>query len=120
MRRGVTGVVKVIKMTLIRRPVFSFLKLCASFDVEAAQAPDGIDPRKGGLGADFFLADFKAEFIDNSRHLTSNAYCRIHQNIDTAILLNELGGSFSLFLSLSFLWSLHSLLPSTIFRASSR
>jgi hypothetical protein len=71
--------------------VFSFLKLCTSFDVKAAQAPDGIDPRRGGLGADFFLPDFKAEFIDNSQHLTSDAYCRIHHNIDTAILLNELG-----------------------------
>ena len=33
---------------------------------------------------DFFLSEFKDDFLDNARYLISEAYCRIHQRIDIA------------------------------------
>ena len=70
--------------------MFSFLTLCTLFYFKAAQAPDGIDPR-GGFWDDFFLADFKVKFVDNSRHLINDVYYRINQNIDIDNLLDGLG-----------------------------
>ena len=31
---------------------------------------------------DFFLSEFKDEFLDNVRYLISEAYCRTHQKIN--------------------------------------
>jgi len=42
------------------------------------------------VGNDFFLNEFKDEFLDNARYLISEAYCRIHQKIDIANLSERL------------------------------
>ena len=47
-------------------------ELYTEFDFEAAQAPEGIDARGGGFGDDLFLANFKAEFFVNARHLIND------------------------------------------------
>ena len=64
-------------------PVTSFLKeLYIEFDFEAAQKELGLAEEV--VGNDFFLNEFKDEFLDNARYLISEAYCRIHQKIDIA------------------------------------
>lgn len=42
------------------------------------------------MGNDFFLSEFKDEFLDSARYLISEAYCRIHQKIDIANLSESL------------------------------
>jgi len=42
------------------------------------------------IGNDFFLTNFKGDFLDNARYLISEAYCRIHQKIDIANLSERL------------------------------
>ena len=62
-------------------PITSFLKeLYVEFDFEAAQRELGVAERV--VGDDFFLGEFREEFLDNARYLISEAYCRIHQRID--------------------------------------
>lgn len=50
------------------------------FDFEAAQRELTLAERV--VGDDFFLGEFREEFLDNARYLISEAYCRIHQRID--------------------------------------
>jgi len=50
------------------------------FDFEAAQRELTLAVQI--VGEDFFLNEFRDEFLDNSRYLISVAYCRIHQKID--------------------------------------
>ena len=70
-------------------PVTSFLKeLYIEFDFEAAQRE--LTLAEEVVGNDFFLCDFKDEFLDNARYLISEAYCRIHQKIDIANLSERL------------------------------
>ena len=62
-------------------PVTCFLKeLYIEFDFEAAQKAlkEAIDV----VGNDFFLGEYKDEFLDNARCLISEAYCRIQWKID--------------------------------------
>ena len=62
-------------------PVTSFLKeLYSDFDFEAAQKE--LKEAEIVVADDFFLNEFKDEFMDNARYLISEAYCRIHQRID--------------------------------------
>lgn len=64
-------------------PVTSFLReLFVEFDFEAAQRE--LAKAEKVVANDFFLAEFKDEFVDNARYLISEAYCRIHQRIDIA------------------------------------
>ncbi|KAI9443654.1 eukaryotic translation initiation factor 3 subunit 6, partial [Lactarius indigo] len=66
-------------------PVTKFLKeLYVEFDFEAAQHQLQLAERV--VGNDFFLSEFREEFLDNARYLISEAYCRIHQRIDIADL----------------------------------
>ena len=61
----------------------SFLKeLYIEFDFEAAQKE--LTLAEEVVKNDFFLNEFKDEFLDNARYLISEAYCRIHQKIDIA------------------------------------
>jgi len=70
-------------------PVTSFLKeLYLEFDFEAAQKE--LTLAEEVVGNDFFLSEFKDEFLDNARYLISEAYCRIHQKIDIANLSERL------------------------------
>ncbi|KIL62669.1 hypothetical protein M378DRAFT_12727 [Amanita muscaria Koide BX008] len=69
-------------------PVTTFLKaLYVEFDFEAAQKAlkEAVDV----VGNDFFLGEFKDDFLDNARYLISEAYCRIHQNIDVSLSIKS-------------------------------
>ncbi len=83
-RNAIRDIVKVIQMEeyQYQDPITSFLKeLYVEFDFEAAQKSlkEAVDVV---VGDDFFLGEFKDEFLDNARYLISEAYCRIHQKID--------------------------------------
>ncbi|KIL62675.1 hypothetical protein M378DRAFT_12733 [Amanita muscaria Koide BX008] len=70
-------------------PITTFLKeLYVEFDFEAAQKAlkEAVDL----VGNDFFLGEFKDDFLDNARYLISEAYCRIHQKIDVSDLSERL------------------------------
>lgn len=84
-RNAIREVVKVIQMEEYQYsdPLTSFLKeLYVEFDFEAAQKE--LSLAEEVVGRDFFLNDFKDEFLDNARYLISEAYCRIHQKINIA------------------------------------
>lgn len=67
-------------------PVTAFLKeLYVEFDFEAAQRE--LSKAETVVANDFFLSEFRDEFMDNARYLISEAYCRIHQRIDIAYAL---------------------------------
>ena len=42
------------------------------------------------MGNDFFLSEFKDEFLDSARYLISEPYCRIHQRMDITNLSERL------------------------------
>jgi translation initiation factor 3 subunit E len=84
-RHAIREVVKVVQLEEYQYsdPVTKFLKeLYVEFDFEAAQRQLQLAERV--VGNDFFLSEFKEEFLDNARYLISEAYCRIHQRIDIA------------------------------------
>ncbi|KAF9237670.1 eIF3 subunit 6 N terminal domain-containing protein [Melanogaster broomeanus] len=90
-RHSIREVVKVIQTEeyQYQDPVTSFLKeLYVEFDFEAAQRELALAERV--VGDDFFLGEFREEFLDNARYLISEAYCRIHQRIDIADLSERL------------------------------
>ncbi|KAI0792731.1 eIF3 subunit 6 N terminal domain-containing protein [Abortiporus biennis] len=90
-RHSIKEIVKVIQMEEYQYedPVTSFLKeLYVEFDFEAAQRE--LTKAEIVVGNDFFLQEFKDEFLDNARYLISEAYCRIHQRIDIADLSERL------------------------------
>ncbi len=84
-RHAIREVVKVVQLEEYQYsdPVTKFLKeLYVEFDFEAAQRQLQLAERV--VGNDFFLSEFREEFLDNARYLISEAYCRIHQRIDIA------------------------------------
>ncbi|KDR83300.1 hypothetical protein GALMADRAFT_58133 [Galerina marginata CBS 339.88] len=90
-RHAIKEVVKVIQTEEYQYhdPVTGFLKeLYVEFDFEAAQRE--LTLAEEVVGNDFFLNEFKDEFLDNARYLISEAYCRIHQKIDIANLSERL------------------------------
>ncbi|KAI5989640.1 eIF3 subunit 6 N terminal domain-containing protein [Pisolithus orientalis] len=90
-RYSIREVVKVIQMEeyQYQDPVTSFLKeLYVEFDFEAAQRQLSLAERV--VTDDFFLGEFRDEFLDNARYLISEAYCRIHQRIDIGDLSERL------------------------------
>lgn len=85
LRHALKEVVKVVVMEeyQYQDPITLFLKeLFVEFDFEAAQKMLG--QAEQVVGEDFFLNEYKDEFLDNARYLISEAYCRIHQRIDIA------------------------------------
>jgi translation initiation factor 3 subunit E len=73
-------------------PITEFLKqLYVDFDFEAAQKMLGEADKV--LENDFFLGDFRSEFVENARFIVSEAYCRIHQRIDIGDLADRLNMS---------------------------
>jgi len=44
---------------------------------------------------DFFLSEFRDEFLDNARYLINEAYCRIHQKMNIGCVSNILSVSLS-------------------------
>lgn len=84
-RHSLKEIVKVIQMEeyQYQDPVTTFLKeLYVEFDFEAAQRALG--RAEVVVANDFFLNEFRDDFMDNARYLISEAYCRIHQRIDIA------------------------------------
>lgn len=87
-RHSLKEIVKVIQMEeyQYQDPVTTFLKeLYVEFDFEAAQRALG--RAEVVVANDFFLNEFRDDFMDNARYLISEAYCRIHQRIDIAYVL---------------------------------
>ncbi|KAH9920423.1 eukaryotic translation initiation factor 3 subunit 6 [Fomitopsis serialis] len=90
-RHSIREIVKVIQMEeyQYQDPITNFLKeLYVEFDFEAAQRELGLAEHV--VGNDFFLNEFRDDFMDNARYLISEAYCRIHQRIDIADLSERL------------------------------
>ncbi|RDB24562.1 Eukaryotic translation initiation factor 3 subunit E [Hypsizygus marmoreus] len=90
-RTALREVVKVIQTEeyQYQDPVTNFLKeLYVEFDFEKAQRELGEAEKV--VGDDFFLGEFREEFLDNARYLISEAYCRIHQRIDIGDLSERL------------------------------
>ncbi|EPQ51138.1 eukaryotic translation initiation factor 3, subunit 6 [Gloeophyllum trabeum ATCC 11539] len=90
-RHAIKEVVKVIQMEeyQYQDPVTKFLKeLYVEFDFEAAQRELGLAEKV--IGDDFFLNEFREDFLDNARYLISEAYCRIHHRIDIGDLSERL------------------------------
>ncbi|GLB38820.1 putative component of the eukaryotic translation initiation factor 3 (eIF-3) complex, which is involved in protein synthesis of a specialized repertoire of mRNAs and, together with other initiation factors, stimulates binding of mRNA and methionyl-tRNAi to the 40S ribosome [Lyophyllum shimeji] len=90
-RNAIREVVKVIQTEeyQYQDPMTSFLKeLYIEFDFEAAQRELTLAEKV--VGDDFFLGEFRDEFLDNARYLISEAYCRIHQKIDIGDLSERL------------------------------
>ncbi|KAJ7590918.1 eukaryotic translation initiation factor 3 subunit 6 [Mycena floridula] len=90
-RHAIREVVKVIQMEEYQYsdPVTEFLKeLYVEFDFESAQRE--LTKAVQVVGEDFFLGEFREEFLDNARYLISEAYCRIHQKIDIPDLSDRL------------------------------
>jgi translation initiation factor 3 subunit E len=81
-RHSIREIVKVIQTEEYQyHPVTNFLKeLYVEFDLEAAQRELTLAEKV--VADDFFLGEFREEFLDNARHLISEAYCWIHQRID--------------------------------------
>ncbi|THV02039.1 eukaryotic translation initiation factor 3, subunit 6 [Dendrothele bispora CBS 962.96] len=90
-KNAVREVVKVIQMEGYQYtdPVTQFLmQLHVEFDFEAAQKE--LSKAEVVVANDFFLGDFKDEFLESARCLVSEAYCRIHQRIDIGDLSDRL------------------------------
>ncbi|KAH9979850.1 eIF3 subunit 6 N terminal domain-containing protein [Lactifluus volemus] len=86
-RHAIREVVKVVQLEEYQYsdPVTKFLKeLYVEFDFEAAQHQLQLAERV--VGNDFFLSEYREDFLDNARYLITEAYCRIHQRIDIADL----------------------------------
>lgn len=82
-RHSIREIVKVIQMEeyQYQDPVTNFLKeLYTEFDFEAAQRE--LSKAETVVANDFFLGEFRDDFLDNARYLISEAYCRIHLRID--------------------------------------
>ncbi|KAH8832549.1 eukaryotic translation initiation factor 3, subunit 6 [Flagelloscypha sp. PMI_526] len=90
-RHAIRDIVKVIQMEEYQYhdPVTDFLKeLYLEFDFAEAQRQ--LTLAVGVVENDFFLQEFRDEFLDNARSLISEAYCRIHQRIDIRDLSQRL------------------------------
>ena len=90
-RNALREIVKIIQLEEYQYsdPVTKFLKeLYIEFDFESAQKELGKAEKV--VADDFFLQEFTAEFLENARYLISEAYCRIHQNIDIGDLSDRL------------------------------
>ncbi|KAI0315824.1 eukaryotic translation initiation factor 3, subunit 6 [Amylostereum chailletii] len=90
-RYAIREIVKIVQMEEYQYsdPVTRFLKeLYVEFDFEAAQRE--LQVAEHIVGDDFFLQEFKDEFLDHARYLISEAYCRIHQRIDIGDLSERL------------------------------
>ncbi|KAH9008866.1 hypothetical protein EDB83DRAFT_2531472 [Lactarius deliciosus] len=70
------------------RPAIREVELYVEFYFEAAQHQLQLAERV--VGNDFFLSEFREEFLDNARYLIGETYCRIHQRIDIADLTARL------------------------------
>ncbi|KAM0745649.1 eukaryotic translation initiation factor 3 subunit 6 [Meredithblackwellia eburnea MCA 4105] len=73
-------------------PITEFLrKLYGEVDFEGAREEMG--KAAVTMEDDFFLEQFKDEFVENARYLVSEAYCKIHHRIDIGELSDRLGMS---------------------------
>lgn len=89
-RNAIREIVKVIQTEEYQYsdPVTEFLReLYVEFDFERAQKAlsEAVD---GVLANDFFLGEFKDEFLDCARFLVSEAYVRIHGRVDIECVMS--------------------------------
>lgn len=87
-RGSLHQIVKIVQMEEYQYsdPITKFLKdLYVEFDFEGAQK--WLGEAEKVLENDFFLGDFKEEFLENARFIVSEAYIRIHQKIDIACVV---------------------------------
>ncbi|EJD45672.1 eukaryotic translation initiation factor 3, subunit 6 [Auricularia subglabra TFB-10046 SS5] len=90
-RHALREIVKVVQTEEYQYsdPLTAFLKeLYVEFDFEGAQR--ALKEAEAVVENDFFLNEFKDDFLENARYLISEAYCRIHQKIDIADLSERL------------------------------
>ncbi|KAL5501750.1 INT6 [Sanghuangporus vaninii] len=90
-RHSLKEIVKVVQTEEYQYsdPITKFLKeLYLEFDFEAAQRE--LTTAVQVVENDFFLQEFKDDFLDNARYLISEAYCRIHHKIDISDLSERL------------------------------
>ncbi|TDL17852.1 eukaryotic translation initiation factor 3, subunit 6 [Rickenella mellea] len=90
-RHALKEIVKVVQTEgyQYHDPITDFLKeLYVEFDFEAAQRE--LTAAERVVENDFFLGEFREDFLDNARYLISEAYCRIHHRIDIADLSDRL------------------------------
>ncbi|EIN13074.1 eukaryotic translation initiation factor 3 subunit 6 [Punctularia strigosozonata HHB-11173 SS5] len=90
-RNAIRDIVKVIvtEEYQYHDPITDFLKeLYVQFDFEAAQQQ--LKLAETVVENDFFLGEFREDFLENARYLISEAYCRIHQKIDISDLSQRL------------------------------
>ncbi|KAF9471883.1 eukaryotic translation initiation factor 3 subunit 6 [Pholiota conissans] len=91
-RHAIREVVKVIQTEeyQYQDPITEFLReLYVEFDFERAQKALK-EAVEGVLANDFFLGEFKDEFLDCARFLVSEAYVRIHGRVDIENLSERL------------------------------
>jgi translation initiation factor 3 subunit E len=87
-RHALKEVVKIIQLEGYQYsdPVTEFLRvLYVEFDFELAQKE--LAKAETVVANDFFLGEFRDEFMENARYLITEAYCRIHQKIDIGCVL---------------------------------
>jgi len=90
-RRTLRLLVNVIRQEqyTYRDPITEFVEcLCVKFDFEAAQEKL-LDCEKVLVG-DYFLVNFREEFMNKARLFIFETYCRIHTKIDTKMLSSKL------------------------------
>ncbi|KDQ20948.1 hypothetical protein BOTBODRAFT_26961 [Botryobasidium botryosum FD-172 SS1] len=93
-RNTLQNIVKIIQTEEYQYtdPITNFLReLYVEFDFEGAQK--WLGEAEKVLDNDFFLQEFKTEFMENARFVVSEVYCRIHQKIDIADLSKRLNMS---------------------------
>lgn len=85
LRGALPAIVKILQMEAYQYedPITKFLtELYGDFDFDGAQR--WLSEAESVLDNDFFLSEFKDEFLENARFIVSEAYIRIHQKIDIA------------------------------------
>ena len=90
-RRVLRQIVNVIRQEqyTYKDPITEFIEdLCINFDFEGAQQK--LKECEQVLITDYFLENFKDEFMENARLFIFETYCRIHTKIDTSMLSAKL------------------------------
>lgn len=90
-QRRLKDLVRVVGQELYeyQDPVTDFIR-ALYIDFDFAEAQNKLTEAEAVLSNDFFLNGSTSEFLESSRHLVSELYCRIHQRIDVAQLSTRL------------------------------
>lgn len=82
-QRRLKDLVRVVGQELYeyQDPITDFIR-ALYIDYDFTEAQSKLSEAEIILSNDFFLSDMKDAFLESSRHLVSELYCRIHQRID--------------------------------------